>query len=721
MQALAQGSMTPTSPSGRGVQRRGQGVTVQSSLDLDKLEILLRAFGIGAEFIDFGGNTIHTPLENRLRVLASMGIVVENAQQLETLLQEQRAEGAPGFRVPVRVVEAGQPFVLPLWLAAADADCQWRLELEDGTARSGRFRPADLPAPEGQDDAGAGLLALDAVPPGYHRLELDDACGGYSVEIISAPARIWQPPELEQGARLWGLSAQLYTLRSQDNWGIGDFGDLEALCRAAAGLGADFLLLNPLHCPDPGQPENASPYSPDDRRFINPWYLHLPACDDFAHASVQRLVNASDFRAELARVRDTNLVDYAAVVALKSRVLLRMFDAFKRRTSDDSAVRAFRDFLTAEGQTLADFAAFQSARFTSEGGAMADSRFHAWLQWQAGRQLAACQQLCRQQGMRIGIVQDMAVGSNAEGCEVQTSLAGYCLQARIGAPPDYFNPLGQNWGLPPLRPDTLAHDGARFFRRLLQANMRGSGALRIDHVMSLMRLWWCPEDGSNADGAYVYYPVDLLFAILRLESQRHKCLVIGEDLGVVPPEIRHYLDSAGVFSNCLFYFEKYDGWHFRLPEHYKPRALAMITNHDVPPLDCWWYGKDLDLRYSLGLIPDEQKFADERQWRHGEKGEILAWLQTQGLLPASWQGAEPDRPLDAELKTALARACGRVASQLVSVQLDDLAGADSPVNIPGTHRQYPNWRRKLPLETAAIFDSTMALGMMKALHAGRHE
>lgn len=721
MQALPERPLPRARPPGKRGTRTGETVTQPSTLDPDKLERLLATHGIGAEFIDFSGNSVRTPLENRLHILACMGIRIEDAEHLNRLLQEQEPRGLTGFLEPVSLVEADHPFTLRVCLPDPGQCCQWRLELEDGSCRTGTVKAAELRAESVQGHAGVRLLAMEPVPAGYHRLELEAPLGRHSTELVASPPQIWQPDALAQGARLWGLSAQLYTLRSQDNWGIGDFGDLEALCHAAAARGADFVLLNPLHCPDPGQPENASPYSPDDRRFLNPWYIHLPACDDFAHPAVQALVTAPAFRAELARARETTLVDYTRVVGLKQQVLLLMFDGFCQRAPDEPGVQQFRDFLAAEGQVLADFAAFQSARFKADNGALADSRFHAWLQWLASRQLAGCQQLCRQAGMRIGIIQDMAVGSLAEGCEVQTSLWGFALQARIGAPPDYFNPLGQNWGLPPLRPDALARDGARFFRRLLQANMRGCGALRIDHIMSLMRLWWCPEDGSNADGAYVYYPVDLLFAILRLESQRHQCLVIGEDLGVVPPQIRHYLDSAGVYSNCLFYFEKYDGWHFRQPEHYKPRALAMITNHDVPPLDCWWSGKDLDLRRSLGMIADETKFADEQQWRRGEKGEVLGWLRIQGLLPEQWQDADPDRSLDADLKQALARACGRVASGLVSVQLDDLAGADSPVNVPGTHRQYPNWRRKLPLETAAIFDSTMALGMMNALQAGRHE
>lgn len=707
MQVMPDSPPTATPPlPGRSALER-VAVTVSPELDPHKLEQLLARCGIAAEFIDFGGNTVHTPLENRLHILAAMGIRVESAAQLDALL-ERAAAPLSGFAEPVVVVAAGQPCSLAL--SGLAAPCSWRLQLEDGGQRRGSLQPGAVVQ-----------LELDALPAGYHRLEVDAELERRNVELVAAPPTVWQPPALAEGARLWGLSVQLYTLRSPANWGIGDFADLLELCRAAAGQGADFILLNPLHCPDPAHPENASPYSPDDRRFLNPLYLHLPHCEDYTHPLVQSLVRDATFQARLQGLRAVDFVDYPTIVALKRQVLSLLYALFCERPADDPGMRRFHDFLAAEGQPLADFAAFQAARFPGEGDAMGDPRFHTWLQWQASLQLTACQNLCRELGMRIGLVQDLAVGSIAEGCEVQTSLDSYCLAARIGAPPDCFNPEGQNWGLPPLRPEALAADGGRFFRRLLRANMRGCGALRIDHVMSLMRLWWCLDDGSNADGAYVHYPVDLMFAILRLESQRHQCLVIGEDLGVVPPRIRDYLDGGGVYSNCLFYFEKYDGWHFRRPEHYKPQALAMITNHDVPPLESWWQARDLELRRSLGIIPDANKYDDECRWRQGEKGEVLAWLRDLGLLPASWEGADAERPLDEALKCALARACGRFASRLVSLQLDDLAGADTPVNIPGTHREYPNWRRKLPLETGAIFGSTMALGMMKALQAGRHE
>ncbi|MGA0805356.1 MAG: 4-alpha-glucanotransferase [Pseudohongiellaceae bacterium] len=703
--------------------------TAGQDLEPVLLDRLLGSHGIGRSFIDFSGALVETPLASRLHILRCMGAAPESPDALQQALREHEERTWTRILPPWSLVQAGAPGGLELCLPAPALNTvlQWELSCEQGGVFRGWFRPAALPQLDQHVLDGAVhqrlRLSLPPLPPGYHALRLQAEEGWLETLVLSAPCQTWQAPELVAGKRLWGLSAQLYTLRSASDWGIGDFADLSALCTHAAAQGAAFVLLNPLHCPDLRYPDNASPYSPDDRRFLNPLYLHLPWCGEYMQPAVQALVQSSAFRADLAAARACTQVDYAAVHRLKLQCLGLMYLAFQSSCDALGVPAEFRSFVQDGGSSLAAFAGFQAARWLGTQrlagqSALADPDCHLWLQWLARRQLQRCQGDALAAGMAIGLVQDLAVGSIADGCEVQTNPALFCTQARIGAPPDYFNPQGQNWGLPPLLPDALSASAGRHLRDLLQASMSGCGALRIDHVMSLMRLWWCPDDGSNAGGAYVYYPVDLLFAILRLESQRHRCMVIGEDLGVVPAEIRQFLDSAQVYSNSVFYFEKYDGWHFRKPQDYKPHALAMMTNHDVPPLNCWWSEDDLVIRRRIGLVPAE-KFDDEVNWRRGEKSQILTWLQEQGCMPAGWDPGQTTRPLDDDLREALARGFGRVASALVSVQLDDLAGADSPINIPGTHQEYANWRRKLPLETAAIFDSNIALRMMQALRYAR--
>lgn len=694
-------------------------------LDPDKLNRLLHEWGIGSEFIDFSGATVHTPLENRLQIFQCMGFNIANQSDVDRLLMEKELSIQGRWLDPVVVAAEGKVTSVVVRVSSSLLKTRfgWKLLLEDGNTRQGEFVPQGLPELDRHQVQDiiyhSREFVLASLPVGYHQLQLEAINEQVAAEIIVAPINTWQPVALANGRRMWGMSTQLYTVRSAGNWGMGDFSDLIELCGLAAKQGADFILLNPLHCPDLRYPENASPYSPDDRRFLNPLYLHLPWSEDFDAPSVHELLDSTEFQSAMRSARAENNVDYATVCKLKMQVLELMYRAFTDRNITDLQHLQFQYFVNRDDAQLAAFAQFQAQRSSVSGSVQSDPAFHCYLQWLAQKQLQKCQEYALAQGMRIGLVQDLAVGSIDNGSEVQTNLPLFCLKARIGAPPDYFNPQGQNWGLPPLSPQGLINTGCRHIRTLLQANMRGCGALRIDHVMSLMRLWWCPDDGSNANGAYVYYPVDVLFAILKLESQRQHCAVIGEDLGVVPPEIRSYLDTAQVFSNSVFYFEKYDGWHFRKPEHYKPHALAMMANHDVPPLASWWSEDDLAIRLRIGLIADTARFNDELNWRRGEKGQILVWLEEQGLLPDSWSTSDNSRALDDELKVAVTRACGRIASSLVSIQLDDLAGADLPINIPGTNEQYANWRRKLPLETTAIFSSTIAVRMMLAMCEGR--
>ncbi len=679
-----------------------------STLDAGKLDRLLNSYGIAAEFIEFSGNVARIPLENRLHILNTMGVDVATADKLDCLLSKRELVERGRWVPAVLVLNEGES--IPQLAAAT---LHWRLELEDG---SEFFSPTPASGLVPPQPLGAGGL-----PVGYHRLELSDGTSRQDSLIIVAPRQAWQPECLQDGRKLWGLSAQLYSVRTPHNWGMGDFADLLQLVELAAAKKAGFLLLNPLHALDLRYPENASPYSPGDRRFLNPLYIAPALCEEFQAQAVQARVASDGFQLELQLLRMADYVDYTGVHTLKLDIFARMYGHF--RTTNDSAPgqrgHRFRAFVDRGGEQLELFSTQQAALFADTDGALGAVDFHMWLQWLAQEQLDTCQQAALHAGMGLGLVRDLAVGSSSDGGEVLGNPGLFCLHARIGAPPDNFNPEGQNWGLPPLLPEQLQETHFTHFITLLRANMRSCGALRIDHVMALMRLWWCPDDGSNASGAYVHYPVEALFAILRLESVRNRCVVIGEDLGVVPPEIRRFLDESHLYSNAVFYFEKYDGWHFRKPEHYKEMALAMIANHDVPPLAAWWNGHDLVLRRRIGLIASDAKLHSEQEHRNGEKGQMLQWLADQALLPAAWQDRNTGRELDAGLCLALVSGCARVSSKLLSLQLDDLAGVDTPVNIPGTSKEYPNWRRKIPVALEDIFANTDAQALLQAMAEAR--
>lgn len=695
--------------------------TVLDELDSPALDRLLHAYGIASEFIEFSGNIKQIPLADRYRTLAAMGCAPNDAQELGEALQY--IESRRFTHLPAVVAVTAQNGQVPLWLPVDEfTACHWRIACEDGSEVVGDSHPAEWPKGEIASYGGTEwqqlYLPLPPLDHGYHRLSLTQGKRAWQTLLVVAPSRAWLPPKLADGKRLWGLSAQLYTLRAEEDCGIGDFATLLEAVELAATQGADFILLNPLHALDVRYPENASPYSPNDRRFLNPLYIALKLVPGFTSEKFQQLWNSADVQEALKAVRASSDVQYGAVAALKYRLLEQLYLVF---TTDAGVELAdFENWRAAAGEPLVQFSTFQ-ASLANPGTIAANADYQAWLQWLAQHQLDRCQQRALEVGMAVGLVRDLAVGSSVDGCEVLSNQDQYCLDARIGAPPDNFNPDGQNWGLPPLLPHVVEANEFRIFRELLRSNMQACGALRIDHVLGLCRLWWCPNDGTNATGAYVHYQVDLLFAILRLESLRQHCVVIGEDLGVVPPVIRGYLEDGGIYSNCVFYFEKYDNWHFRKPEDYKWQALTMQANHDVAPLTAWWKGSDLELRHQLGLIADREQLQRELDWRRGERGQLLQWLDEQGLLPEHWQPRPLDAPLDEALQLALTRALGRANSQLLSVQIDDLVGMEQPVNIPGTSSEYPNWRRRIPDNIDRIFARPAVQGLLQALREARDQ
>nr|WHW29818.1 putative 4-alpha-glucanotransferase [uncultured bacterium] len=524
------------------------------------------------------------------------------------------------------------------------------------------------------------------------------------------PPRCFDP--LADGQKIWGISCQLYTLRSERNFGVGDFGDLRELVQQAAAVKADFIGLNPLHAPCEDSPDAASPYSPSDRRFINALYIQIDAVADYNAPSVQAWLENPTQKKELQRLRQLAHIDYDAVNHFKYHCLELMYDHFCEQDLAADSLRAqqFQNFVDDKRAALQEFAAYECHhnRYPSRFGK--DTRFYCYLQWLAFGQLDTCQRLAADNGMRSGLLGDLAVGSVSGGCEVQTNQHLYLTGATIGAPPDPIALSGQDWGLPVLNPLAMRKSNYRHFIGLLQANMKSYGALRIDHAMALMRLWWClpAEHDSERSGVYVYYPIDDLMALLRLESVRNQCMVIGEDLGVVPAEFRQKMAASGAYSNNLLYFEQHHDQYFKPPHEHQVDALLMVTNHDVSTLCDWWDCSDLQRRFDLGLMAGKDDLEAQIQQRRHEKHKLLNWLADSGLLPGNRSLHEIDTAFDHPLCAAIHQASSRTASKLLLLQLEDLQLMQEPVNIPGTYRQYPNWRRKQRLNTSDIFASSEA-------------
>ncbi len=551
-----------------------------------------------------------------------------------------------------------------------------------------------------------------------------------SVPEVAHDVSCYLPDWLQQD-RSWGLTCQVYELRSARNWGIGDFADLRELARIAAAAGADLLGVNPLHALFIAAPSRCSPFSPSNRRFLNPLYIAVDEVPGAPHPPAE----------ELSRPRAAKIVDYEAVARLKIGALRTAFDhvRFGARPYDQAAHDAF---LAAGGTALQRHALFESlsmvmaaeghgagwtgwpqalrdprgeatARFAGEH--TADIEFHAWLQWIASVQLASVRAAARAAGMRIGLYLDLAVGEAHDGSATWSDPELTLEGVGLGAPPDVFATEGQNWNLAAPHPRALAERGFAPFRDMIAAQMRYAGALRIDHAMALWQLFLVPEGRSALAGAHLRYPFAEMVEVLAEQSQAQQTMVIGEDLGFVPEGFREAMAAANILSYRILYFEK-DGPAFLGPEHYPSLALACLSTHDLPTLASWWRAEDVSLRGAHGLV-DEDTSLEHFDTRAKERTALLAALGEAGVLPVS---SDPDAPaLPAEVLAAAHRFIARTPCLLAGVRLADLVGPVAPTNLPGTVDSYPNWRLRCPVAIEDLAAHPAFLAVTEAMAAER--
>ena len=700
------------------------GNSVRQDLGGNALDELAERMGVEGEFRNAMGETIRTSSDTKRSLLAALGVAVADDTQARSALQElERAEWLQPLP-PIQVWHAnGRPLTVNLSLPPATRDVTWRLTLEDGQERSGCVAFNDLELAETRSFDAVRLerrrLLLDGdLPWGYHRLAIEP--GAVTMALVVTPGRCWLPPALAEGRRLWGIATQLYLLRSATDWGIGDFHDLRQLVQLAADHGADAIGLNPLHAMFPDDPEHASPYSPASRLLLNILNIDVAGIPDLLHCPEMRdVIAAAALGRHVQASRAKHLVDYAEVTTIKLSVLERLFDAC-RGSADPARWRAFETFRQKQGEMLERNCLFLALRehFANQGHSHADWRgwpeeyrnpaspavarfaeenrhrldFFAWLQWIADAQLGAAAAAAKERGMAVGLYRDLAVGADRAGAEIWSDAAAVVSGAEVGAPPDIHNPAGQNWGLPPFHPRALRDERYKSFIQLVRANMRHAGGLRIDHAMGLQHLYWVPQGQKPSAGAYVRYPTEDLIGILALESQRQRCLVLGEDLGTVPEGFRERMAEANILSYRVLYFEQeLATGAFQPPSAYPALALAVVGSHDLPTLRGWWEERDLDLKEQLGLFPAPGEAAHQRQMRERDRMQLLEALRREGLLPPV---GEPDIP-------ALARAAhtflARTPSALAMAQIDDLTDEADPVNVPATSDEHPNWRRRLSM------------------------
>jgi 4-alpha-glucanotransferase len=658
-----------------------------------ELDRLADFAGIEPFYWDIWGNRHETSSETKRAILTSLGIETEQDAAVEASLAALEAGPWRRSLPPVLVLReaeiAGVPLVLPA--AEVDREAEWTLFEEGGSCRKGRFRPADAPRIGTRRVDGIQLerRAIElplALSPGYHTLELALTDAAATLKLIVAPPRCYLPRQLSDGERRWGIAAHLYSLRSPQNWGIGDLSDLADLLEAAAKLGASTLAINPLHALFPSDPKRVSPYTPSSRLHLNLLYLDVVAIPDFAECeSARDLVGSDAFGARLTAVRTCELVDYPEIAALKGKVLERLYTSFLRTHLVRRTERAdaFRRFQSDGGERLRRFAVFQALTEFFED--------RPWQTWPASYHDSASDEVAwaDQEVVARGI--------------------------HIGAPADPFSPKGQDWELLPLQPQKLQETAYEHFIATLRSNMRAAGALRIDHAMGLRRMFWIPAGAEPVSGAYLRYPCKDLLAILALESQRNRCVVIGEDLGTVPEGFREQMAEAGALSYRVFYFEK-KGDRFSSPTEYPKLALACASTHDLPTLKGFWEGRDLALRRQLGLYPAEEARDEEERNRQRDRLLLLRALAAENLLPPSVNPENPEQmSMTPEIAEAVHLYLARSPACLLVVQIEDLLGEIEQANLPGTIREQPNWRRRLSLEFGELAANPTVRSLAEAL------
>ena len=675
-----------------------------ASDNIDELRRIADANGVATGFWDWYGNWVGISASTLLRVLGALGLPLDESSTVGDVHEALRLTEEREWRCtlpPTIVARQGGGYMFPVHVPDGSwVNVQW--VLEDG--RKGSCDQVDRYVPPRMiDGALVGRATFDVphwLPLGWHRL-VATVEGGHveSATLIIVPNTL-SLPLLESSRRVWGVNAQLYSTRSASSWGIGDATDLADLAAVCADKGADFLLINPVHASQPVSPLENSPYLPVSRRWLNPIYIRPESIEEYAslpQASRVAIEQLSDESRQFAIRED--LIDRDRSWEAKRKALEIIFaaprsyhrqsqlDRFIERGGSELSNYALWCALVEREGTIElpeDLARSSAPRVELERLELAERvDFYQWCQWVVAEQLGHAQQVAREVGMEIGIMADLAVGVHGYGSEKWSRPELFASGMSVGAPPDVYSQQGQNWSQPPWSPRSLAESGYLPLRDMVRAVLANAGAVRIDHILGMFRLWWIPDGCAPAEGTYVYYDHEAMMGVILLEAQRAGAVVIGEDLGVVEPWVRDYLRDRGVLGTSVVWFEKEGGgWPLR-PEHYRDRALAAVNIHDLPPTLGYIRGIQTTLRSELGLLTDDIETV--RAGDRLELEQVAVRLHEYGCI----DGAEPS---ERETVEGLYRYVAKTPSKLVVASLVDAVGDVRPQNMPGTGADlYPNW------------------------------
>ena len=705
-----------------------------------------QACGIEIDYWDIWGKQHLASARSQTAILESLGVDASTSSSLENSLEERswREWQRPLPRTVV-VIEGDQPHQMVVSVPAGQSNLPAviRIRTEQGGSEERPFSLADSEVEQelllrGSKFVRKRITLPAALPLGYHDLSIEIA--GHPSEparLIVCPRRAYEPPWLDSG-RAAGIAISLYGVRSQRNWGCGDTTDLKTFIGwVAEQTGASFVALNPLHAIPNRQPYNTSPYLPNSIFYRNPIYLDLEKIEEFQSSfPAAVLLSSSAVQTEIQALRAAEFVEYERVYRLKTSFLKLLFRSFlKGWARDTPRARELRQYIEREGDLLHLFAIHSALdeaihkkqpdvwNWRSWPECYQDPRspatqrfarkhwrsvlFHKYVQWQLDQQFESAQQEANTRGLSIGLYHDLALATDRFGADLWAHRSFFVSGSRVGSPPDGFSPKGQDWAFPPPNSDRHYEDGYRLFAESIRKNLRHGGALRIDHVMRFFRLFWIPDGMEALEGTYVRDRYQDLLGILALESVRNQVVIVGEDLGTVPDEVRTALTRTGILGYRLLYFEQDRNGRMRKPDEYPRDTLVSATTHDLPTLAGFWIGRDIEARRSAGLLPDDATFRQMLADRLREKQKMLDVLVELQLLPEWFPrnvNAVPE--LSGELHNAVVGFLASTPSKLMVLNQEDLLKETEQQNLPGSTAEYPNWRRKMRCTVEELWRSS---------------
>jgi 4-alpha-glucanotransferase len=716
------------------------------------IEQLAQLVGFHQSYNDSFGKQVFAKDEARHALLKAMGYDLSSTdvleQQIKSLNEQSWRNMLPATHI-AKCEEDEHSVVISV--KSDDIDTlTWRITAETGEEFSEQITLTTLVKIDESHLDGEYFvkyqLALPKLASGYHQLSIVFGEQTASCHLIFAPKTCYSPQEASV-KKMWGYAAQLYSLRSENNWGMGDFGDLLGLIEKSAEQGVSAIGLNPLHPLYPNNPAHRSPYSPTSRCFLNEMYIDVTKVPGFkACKAAQQRFNSEEFQAKLAFARDTELIDYSAVADVKYQILECLFTDFSTNASK-ALLSEFNDFKAEQGNDLLSLTTFDALYeyfraqdenaygwkmwpvayqepTSDEVKAFQTSHatrinYFAYLQWLAHRQLTAVASTAKERDMPVGLYLDLAVGCDGSGVDVWCDKAVYVSGAAVGAPPDAMNTLGQDWGLTPINPVALKQQGYLPLVKALRSNMQYAGALRIDHILGLMRQYWVAPGMKADEGVYITFPLEDILRIIALESRREKCVVIGEDLGTVPDGFGEIMAAAGLLSYKVLFFERWESGFFKRPELYPAQSMVTVSTHDLPTLTGWWTGRDLEWRQELDLYPSAEMGQQERSARIEDRNLLISALDDLNVIDMEKAPEQAPAKMNTELSVAVQKYMAQAPSHIQLIPLEDTLEIVEQVNIPGTIDQHPNWRQKLPVALEAFFEQDSVSAIASAMQQAR--